>query len=199
MRVPSPPPPALLSARLTRRSLLKAAGIGGALLGAGAWLNGVLRGFGPPKEGLFVFDANEFEVVEKLADAMFPGPPTHPFSAAEIDVARFIDLYVANLYDDTQQLFRMLVRTLNLSTVVSQGAAFHYLPRSRRQKTLAEWATSDLRVRRAGYQSLSFPAHMGYYEDERVRAAAGFTTGCDLSASPDRPDLWKMTAVTRRP
>lgn len=199
MRAPSTPPPALLSARLTRRSLLKAAGVGGLLLGGGAWLHGVLRGFGPPKEGLFVFDATEFEVVEQFADAMFPGPPACPYPAAEIGVARFVDLYVANLYPDTQQLFRMLVRTLNLSTVVSQGAAFHYLPRARRERTLQEWATSDLRVRRAGYQSLSFAAHMGYYEDERVRAAAGFTTGCDLSASPDRPDLWKMTAVTRRP
>jgi len=199
MRVPAPPPPALLSARLTRRSLLKAAGFSGLALGTGAWLNNVLRGFGPPREGLFVFDATEFEVIEQLADTLFPGPPECPFTAAQIGVGRFIDLYVANLYDDTKQLFRMLVRTLNLSTVLSHGAAFHYLPLSRRQKTLAEWATSDLRVRRAGYQSLSFAARMGYFEDERVRAAAGFTVGCDLSFTPGRPDLWQMTSVTRQP
>jgi hypothetical protein len=113
-------------------------------------------------------------------------------------VPAFVDLYVSHLYEDTQHLFRLLVRTLNLSTVLSQGAAFRFLPLKRRQLALAEWGQSDLRVRRAGYQSLSFAINMGYYEDERVRRALGFTTGCDPAVSQGRPDLWKMKGHSGR-
>jgi hypothetical protein len=191
----SSPPPGLFSTRLNRRQLLKAAGIGGLLLGGGAWLNHVLRNFGPPMKGLSVFDANEHEVVEKFADALFPGPPAQPYSAEQIGVAKFVDLYVSNLYEDTQQLFRMLVRTLNLSTVLTMGAAFHYLSRARRQKAVEAWSVSEIRLRRAGYQSLSFAIHMGYYEDDRVRAAVGLTTGCPVATG--RPDLWQMAKAGR--
>lgn len=174
--------------------MLKLAGVGGLFLLGGTWVWRTLRGFGPPAKGLLVFDTMEFAVVESLCEAKFPGPPEWPYSAAEIKVPQFVDLYVAELYEDTQQLFRMLIRTLALSTVVSHGRSFNFLPVKARQEVLREWATSDLRVRRAGYQSLSFATHMGYFEDARVRAAAGFTSGCEVAAaaSPMRPDLWAM-------
>ncbi len=189
-----PTTPPLLAGRLDRRTLLKAAGWGGLFLGGGAWLWHALLGWEKPMKGLRVFDSVEFDTVEKVADAMFPGPPDWPFSAQEVGVAHFVDLYVWNLYEDTQQLFRMLIRTLNVSTLVSQGAVFRLLPRPRRVRALAEWAESELRVRRAGYQSLSFALHMGYFEDERVRRAAGFSTGCALADEATRPDLWKAAA-----
>jgi hypothetical protein len=197
--VPGPPasPPPLLTAGLSRRKLLAAAGVGGLLLGGGAWVWKTLRGFGPPRAGYFVFDDSEAEVLEKLADAVYPGPPEVPFGAAEIRVAQFVDLYVHGLYDDTQTVFRMLVRTLNLSTVLGYGAAFQYLSRKRRQQAFAEWGDSSVRVRRAGYQSLLLPMCMGYFEDKRVRAAVGLTSGCPVEAMGDRPDLWSMALKER--
>lgn len=164
--------------------------MGGALLAGGGAVLHALRGFGAPKEGLRVFDFIEASVVEALCEARFPGPPDCPYTSAEVKLPEFVDLYVSGLYEDTQQLFRMLIRTLNVSTVLSHGRTFRYLSVAQRREALGEWATSELRVRRAGYQSLSFAVNMGYYEDERVRAALGLTTGCDLSASPGRPTLW---------
>lgn len=156
-----------------------------------------LRGFGPPKAGFFVFDDGEVEVLEKLAEAVFPGPPALPLTAQEARVAGFVDLYVHGVYADTQALFRMLVRTLNLSTVLSHGAAFRYLSVEKRQQAFAEWGVSDLRVRRAGYQSLLLPLSMGYFEDKRVREALGFVSGCGVENMGERPDLWSMARQER--
>jgi hypothetical protein len=182
-----------LTPGLSRRRLLKLAGVGGLALAAGGWAYATLRGFGPPKTGLRVFDRIEAGVVDALCEAAFPGPPETPYSAADVRLTEFVDLYVSGLYDDTQTLFRMLIRTLNLSTVVSYGRTFQWLPIEKRQAVLHEWATSEGRVRRAGYQSLSFALRMGYYEDERVRAALGLTEGCGVSQE-GRPTLWTMAA-----
>lgn len=182
---------------LSRRRLLKAAGVGGLLLAGGGWVFATLRGFGPPKAGLRVFDFIEYAVVQALCEAQFPGPPDDVYSAADVKLPEFVDLYVSGLYDDTQTLFRMLIRTLNLSTVLSHGRTFRSLDLAQRQAVLREWGTSDLRVRRAGYQSLCFATHLGYYEDERVRAALGLTAGCDLSATPGRPTLWTMPSPAK--
>lgn len=191
--VPPTSPPELMTPGLSRRRLLKIAGLGGLALAGGGWVVATLRGFGPPKEGLRVFDRAEADVVDALCEATFPGPPDNPFSAADVKLPEFVDLYVSGLYDDTQTLFRMLIRTLNLSTFVSYGRTFQWLPVKKRQDVLREWATSELRVRRAGYQSLSFALRMGYYEDERVRAALGLTAGCGVSQA-GRPTLWTMAA-----
>ena len=125
-----------------------------------------------------VFDADEFRVLEKACEAVFPGPPEWPFSADQVQTAAFVDTYVANLYDDHHLLFRTLLRTLNVSTVVSYGRSFYWLGLEKRQEVLQQWRNSDLRLRRAGYQSLTFAIKLGYFEDDRVRAAGGFTPGC---------------------
>ena len=57
------------------------------------------------------------------------------------------------------------------------------------QAVLQDWRTSDLRVRRAGYQSLTFAIKLGYFEDDRVRAFAGFTPGCNLPQDGRPPGL----------
>ncbi|MEW5742579.1 MAG: gluconate 2-dehydrogenase subunit 3 family protein [Myxococcota bacterium] len=196
--VPAPaPPPELLKSGLSRRRLLKIAGVGGLLLAGGGAVLHALRGFGAPKEGLRVFDFIEADVVQALCEARFPGPPDCPYSAADVKLLEFVDLYVSGLYEDTQQLFRMLIRTLNLSTVLSHGRTFRYLSVAERREALEDWATSELRVRRAGAQSLSFAVHLGYYEDERVRAALGLTAGCDLSGTPNRPTLWTALGAAK--
>ena len=194
VRPPVPPTPLLTAGRVSRRTLLLVAGVGGLALGVGSWAWRTLRGFGPPGKGLRVFDPNEWQTVVAYTDALFPGAPDFPLTAREAGVAGFVDLYVSGLYEETQQLFRMLLRTLALSTLVSHGRVFRYLTLKERRAVLDEWAESDLRVRRAGYQSLSFAAHLGYFENEQVRAAAGFATGCDLSAYGPRPDLWTLAA-----
>ncbi len=181
MHVPPPAPvPVLLAHKPTRRTLLKIAGLGGLAIAGGAWAWKTAGLFGPPAAGRMVFDADEFRTLEKACEAVFPGPPDWPFSADQVQTAGFVDTYVGNLYEDHHLLFRVLLRTLNASTLLSYGHSFYWLALPQRQAVLQQWRTSDLRVRRLGYQSLTFAIKLGYFEDDRVRAAAGFTLGCDV-------------------
>lgn len=190
MHAPPPTlPPAVLTQQPTRRNLLKAFGIGGVVLAGGAWVWNTVGRFGPPAEGRLVFDADEFRILEKVCEAVFPGPPDYPFSAHQVQTAEFVDAYVSNLYDDLQLLFRTLIRTLNVSPIVTHGRSFYWLGLEKRQAVLEQWANSDLRLRRAGYQSLTFAVKLGYFEDDRVRAAGGFVPGCNLPQAGRPPGL----------
>ena len=179
MNPPLPLPP-LIAQKPTRRTLLKALGIGGLVVAGGAWVWKTVGLFGPPAPGLLVFDANEFRILEKACEAIFPGPPEWPYAADQVQTAGFVDAYVASLYDDHHLLFRTLLRTLNVSTIVSHGRSFYWLGLEKRQQVLQQWRNSELRLRRAGYQSLTFAIKLGYFEDDRVRAAGGFTPGCNV-------------------
>ncbi|MBS1152041.1 MAG: Gluconate 2-dehydrogenase subunit 3 [Myxococcaceae bacterium] len=188
MQVPPPAaPPPLLAQKPSRRTLLKAFGVGGLVLAGGAWVWRTSGLFGPPAPGRMVFDADEFRILEKVCEAIFPGKPDWPLSADEAQTPAFVDTYVGNLYDDHHLLFRTLIRTLNISTIVGYGRSFYWLGLEKRQEVLQQWRVSDLRVRRAGYQSLTFAIKLGYFEDDRVREAAGFTSGCHSLPQQDRP------------
>ena len=181
MNVPPPAaPPPLLAQKPTRRNVLKAAGIGGLVLMGGTWVWATVGRFGPPASGRMVFDTQEFANLQKVCEAFFPGRPEFPFSADEVQTAEFVDTYAGNLYPDVQLLFRVLIRTLNVSPIPTRGRSFYWLPLQARREVLEEWRTSNLRVRRAGFQSLSFAIKLGYFEDDRVRAAGGFTIGCNI-------------------
>ena len=189
---PLPPPsfpPPLLAEKPSRRTLLKTLGVGGLVLAGGTWVWRTVGRFGPPAAGLMVFDSDEFNILGKACEALFPGLPEVPFSAAQVDTPRFVDTYVGGLYPDHQLLFRVLIRTLNLSPIPTRGRSFYWLPLAARQEVLQQWRSSELRVRRAGWQSLTFAIKLGYYEDDRVRAAAGFKLGCDIPTDQRPPGL----------
>lgn len=192
MPVPMAPPP-LLSAAPSRRRLLALLGVGGALLAGGGWLYRALGRFGPAAEGFQVFDADELPVVDALCEAFFPGPPEVPFTAKALGLSRFVDAYVGGLYEDTRSLFRLLIHGFDAAAVATHGARFHRLPLDERRAVLEAWRTSSVRTRSAAYDALSFPVKMGYFEDDRVRAWAGFTAGCDLSAHPGPKSIVEPT------
>jgi hypothetical protein len=171
------------TARPTRRRVLKWGSIGALLIGSGVWFYRTTARFGPPAPGRAVFDANEFAILEAVALTVFPGPPECPYSAEEVQLAERVDDYVGSLYPDTQLLFRALVRTLNITPVVTYGRSFYFLSPRLRTKVLESWRESETSLRRAGHQSLTFALKMAYFEDARVRSALGFTTGCNI---PDR-------------
>lgn len=184
--LPSPSSPSPTAQKLSRRDILKAAGLGGVLLGGGTLLYRSVWEMAPPGEGRWCFSQNEFEVCEKLAEALFPGAPQSPFSAAEVQLAEFADRYVAGLYENERRLFKLLLGAFNVQPLLTHARTFKRLSLARRQEVLEDWAKSQLSVRKAGYQSLRFVLSMGYFEDVRVRAALGIRFGCPL---PERAHL----------
>lgn len=177
-------PPALSS--LTRRRLLRAAGAGGLFLLGASWVYRTVRSFEPPGEGRLCLSQGEVSIAERIAEAFFPGPPHVPLSAAEANLGRFADEYIASLYLTEARLFRLLLRTLNLAPVLSRGRSFYWLPLAARQEVLEDWSKSSVQARRAGYQSLRFMFSLGYFEDPGVRRAMGFEFGCALPDPTER-------------
>jgi hypothetical protein len=151
------------------------------VLGGGTWVYRAVGRFGPPAPGYVVFDPYELAILDAACDAFFPGPPEWPLTATEARTTMFVDRYVGGLYEDNQTLFRALLRTLNVSTLLTHGRTFRWLSSQDRFEVLEGWAKSSLYVRRSGHLSLSLIIKMGYYENEKVRAAAGFVEGCPLS------------------
>ncbi len=169
-------------AGFTRRGVLKATGVGGALLAFGGWAFNTFWRLGAPAPGKQCFSADELQVADAVGEAFFPGPPHTPYSAAAVKLTDFVDAHVAGMYEDNQRLFKVLFRALNLLSVLSHGARYVNLPLADRQAVLQAWHDSSLAARRAGYSSLRLVFGLGYLEEPRVRRALGLRFGCDLSA-----------------
>lgn len=163
---------------------MKAFGLLGLATWGGLWFVRTTARFGPAAPGRQVLDPHELDIARALADTFFPGPPDFPFTGREVQVAEGLDAWLGGLYPDTQLLFRTLLRTLNLAPVLTYGRSFYWLPASRRAQVVEDWRQSDLRLRRAGHQSLSFALNLVYFEDPKVRDALGLTWGCELSGHP---------------
>lgn len=168
--------------RIQRRTLLKLGGVGGALFLTGGWVYRTLLRAGPPAPGMEVLSEEELRVAGAIAETFFPGPPQSPLSAREVGLARYADGYVAELYEDQQQLLRLLLRTMEVSGYVSHGRPFSRLPVSARRGLLSSWKESDLQTRRAAHDTLRLIFSLGFFEDGRVRRALGLGLGCNVSA-----------------
>lgn len=168
------------SSQPSRRRFLKLGLAGGLVLGTGTALYQAVGRFGPPAPGWRVFDAAEIAILEAAAEAHFPGAPDWPLTAKEAGCAPFVDRYVSNLYSDNQLLIRALLRTLNLSTLVTHRRTFRTLEAKDRLEVLESWASSSVKLRRGGYASLTFFIKMGYFENPRVHEAMGYTLGCNV-------------------
>ncbi len=173
-----PPQRSRVPGRFSRRVFIKRLAAGFSLAALGLVAYRILFGKGKPAAGNRVLTAEEMATVEAVAEAFFPGPPQVPVSAAQAQVPRFIDGYVADLPEDRARLFRLLLRGLELSTVASDRARFSRITLERRLEILEGWDKSRLYPRRTAYRSLRFACAMGYFENEAVRAAVGWRLGC---------------------
>jgi hypothetical protein len=180
---------------LSRRTVLKAAGVGGLLLGGGTLFYEAVWKPSPPGPGRVCLSEYEFEVCQKLGETFFPGMPVSPLTAAEVQLAEFADSYIGGMYEKEQRLFKLLLKAFNLQPIFTQGRTFVGLPLEQRQMVLNDWAESKMSARKAGYQSLRFVLSMGYFEDLRVRKALGLRFGCPL---PERADVSGNQTLERR-
>ncbi len=169
-----------MTAQPSRRKFLKLGIAGAVVLTTGTAVYRAVGRFGPAAVGYRVFDEAELLVLEAACEAHFPGGPDWPLSAKEAGCAQFVDRYLAELYPDNQLLFRALLRMLNVSTLVTHRRFFRTLLPAERLEVLEDWAKSSIRLRRGGYASLTLFIKMGYFENEKVREAMGYSLGCNV-------------------
>jgi hypothetical protein len=157
------------------------AGLGGLGLLAGTWIYRTFWRLGPAAPGRVCLTEGELATAAAVGEAFFPGPPDVPYSAAEVKLAEFVDQFIGGQYEDNQRLFKVLLRALEQWPRAQEGTAFSDLTVAQRKAVLSEFQHSRWMVRRAAYTSMRYMFSLGYFEDLRVRRAAGFNFGCDLS------------------
>ncbi len=169
-----------VTARFSRRNLLKTGLASVILLGAGgAWLSlrdGLVGPATPP--GLAVLSAEEHAIfaaiAERLCPPLGPGAP----GAAALDVATRADALFASAAPDAQIGFK---RALHIFENALTGALlgeriepFTQRTPEEQARELARWRDSKIGFRRTVFHALSSLASSLYYGDERTWERIGY-------------------------
>jgi gluconate 2-dehydrogenase subunit 3-like protein len=138
------------------------------------------RGYGlPPGQRLLTMSAWQFVVVQHAArriaapdrtdDAAIP-------SADDLDVAAFVDAWVARMRPDLRRDFgRFLAYVEHLAPLrVGLGSRFTRLAADAQDRVLAATQASSSDLLRAGFEGLKSLVLMGYYRDARTWAIVGY-------------------------
>jgi hypothetical protein len=166
--------------KTNRRRFLKY--VGGAILAAGSAVALVrTRGYAVPKERadkLKSLSPWHFVVIEHAArriaaaDVPDPGVPTPD----EVDVAGFIDAYVARMPPMLRRdLLRLIAYVEHLAPIAAgYGSRFTRLSASEQDRVLAKLEASDESLLRGGFAGLKALVFMGYYRDPRTWKIVGY-------------------------
>ncbi len=137
--------------RFTRRHALAAGalasgvGLGATVVRVGSWWK---KDTGP---GLQILAPEEAELVDAVAEALFPAGGTPELSGADAGVSAWLDAHFVHLPDDTASQLRLLMNALDDWARLTQGARWAELPVERRSAKLESWmrrhlGPRDLRV-----------------------------------------------------
>ncbi len=162
----------------SRRRLLHLGLVGSALLAGAAVLGRSASGYVLPRGVREPTSLSVREVVivaavvERICATDAPDAPTPDGYA----IASWIDAYIAGLdaspRRDLSSLFTLLE---NGSSLFRFGATrFSHMSPDEQDRTLADWSSSRLDVRRQGFQALRALAFLGYYRDDRTFAQLGY-------------------------
>ncbi len=179
----------------TRRTLIRAGLIGGALLAVGG-IGLELQTTAPetPPGTLRAFSPRAFSILVAVADTVCPGDGRALPPASEIDVPLDIDAYAAKLapVDVTQleQALRLLESPLAGLFLGGRVQPFTRLEPERREAVLRSWRDSRFGVLRSAYVALRNLVVTTYHVHPRVHAAIGY---------PGPPDFRQADAPAIQP
>jgi hypothetical protein len=186
------PPDTVGARRPTRRAVLKAALVGGAIAvvgGVAGWLRtrGYDRGEAPPTP-LQSLSLAQYVLVQHVARRI--AAPDDPADARVVtadvaDVAGFVDGYVARM--DTalrRDLERLFVYVEHVAPFrFGLTSRFTQLAPDAQDRVLASLEASDIDLLRGGFVGLKSLVFMGYYRDPRTWAQIGYA-----GPTVNRPD-----------
>ncbi len=181
---------------LTRRSLLQRGLWGGALLAVGGAGGLALRGsrtLPMPPEGLLVFDAREYAVLDAIAHRLVR-PRTGWPAVEEVRVAFVADRVVArtepSVHKELKQLVGLFENGLANFLFGGRTLPFTRLPAAEQDRVLAEWRGSRVTLRRTGFQALRTLLLAAYFQSPLTWAPMGYAGPPEGFHDPDAPE-WR--------
>jgi len=162
---------------LSRRRFLKY-GLGTAsllLMGGGGSLL-ALRGSAPDPGGLRCLTTHEYRTLARLAEVLYPRGGAFELGAADVDLARDVDVFLADAADwDRRDLKRALV-LLEFGPVVFDRrlVTFSHLSEDERRAHFESWMTGTNALRRQAAMAFRSILALRFYDRPQAWAAIGY-------------------------
>lgn len=143
--------------------------------GAGALA--ALRGRAPAVAGLRSLDAQGYRTIHALAEAVLPAGGAFPFGAAEADLARAFDAFLADEPRERRAELATALSLLEYGPLLFEGRAvtFSNLPAEARLRHFEGWATSEDLLRRKVSVGLRRFLLVVFYDRPEVWPSLGYS------------------------
>lgn len=168
---------------ITRRNVLVALAAvttGAALVGSAA----ALRWWDhPPGTGLVALDADEYDMVQALAEAWMPpgaGPPD--ISGSEANCGKFVDEVLSRMDDFSRKGLKALLHIFNDLPLATERKRFTSMDRFERSRVLQTWFDSPLYLERQAIGAIMILIGFGYEVHPEVSKVFAPYYGCGFGA-----------------
>ncbi len=164
--------------KITRRQVLAASGL---IAAAGAIGVGVRVASWWDQDAEHPYtklSPREVELVDAIADAMFPKGGTPALSGSEAKIAPWLDVVLASQPDPTPDLVRLLLHGLDDHARLTSGRSLTGLDDAARADKLRGWLTNDNHLVRGAVSSITLFVAMGYCGHPDVIEACGWKWPC---------------------
>ena len=165
---------------MNRRRFLRISIAGAALLGGAATIGRHLSGYrldAAVAGKLRVLTPKEYLVLRAAARRLLAVDGPDAPDPDRLEVALFADAYLAKLPAPMQTDVKALLQLLEHGGLLFSASLsrFTHLAPEAQDRTLADWESSRLAVRRQGFQALKTLALLGYYRHDETWPLLGYT------------------------
>jgi hypothetical protein len=161
---------------MTRRRFLESSLSGTLLLGLGTFLPAGCQRYPPAPVRLRFLTSKEYRIMNAAAARLLAGDGGVPVGPDGVDVAGYVDGFIADLAPDLRGQLRLLFRVFEHGTYLFdlRRRRFTRLPPEEQDRYLEGWMQSTLGARRLVFRGLKALAAIGYYRDPRTWTTVGY-------------------------
>jgi hypothetical protein len=175
-QAPVPPP------RVTRRQALALSGLVAAAGAAGLGLRAFSWWDAPAGAAFAARPAREAQLIDSMAEALFPPGGVPALSGADAGISRFLDEVIDVMPGVTDNLLRLFICALDDTARLTRRSGYCELPLAERAELLSSWGQSPHYLFRSSVSSLVLFLSMGYCMHPEVKDACGWIFPCGYGA-----------------
>ena len=136
----------------------------------------------PAGGGFLCLSPREAQLIDSMAEALFPPGGTPALSGRDAGIARFLDEVIDGVPGPTHELLRLFLHALDDFTRVTRRSGFCELSLGERTTLLESWAQSSQYLFRSSVSSLILFISMGYCMHPEVKQACGWIFPCGFGS-----------------
>lgn len=165
----------------TRRHILRASTAVLALVAVVGVTGFEVVSLAAPAPGRFCLSPRELDLVQALAEALFPPGSALGVSAVDMNLSFEVDELIGDRLDPVvTPVFRHVLQVLDDGTLLSRGARFADLELAERIEVMAAWAEPGVLARRMMYDALRTVVGMVFFCRPEVNAVIGWAPTCAM-------------------